>query len=91
MPDGTTAQADATLSQGESETPQTISWEEHQKALRDATSAIKADIGREKDHREHGEPVPPYLAPYGLERAFLPRRGGEVDDRGDQKVYDEVC
>ena len=48
MPDGTTAQADATLSQGESETPQTISWEEHQKALRDATSAIKADIGRER-------------------------------------------
>lgn len=48
MPDGTKGQPGATPGADKSGTPQTITREEHEKALRDATSAILADVGRQK-------------------------------------------
>jgi hypothetical protein len=44
--DGVANQSDATLTSGKAQTPQTISVEEHEKALRDAKSAALADVGR---------------------------------------------
>jgi len=46
--DGTNTQADATLGDGKTGTPQTITREEHEKALRDARTAVMADVGRER-------------------------------------------
>jgi hypothetical protein len=50
--DGTTEQTDVTLEAAKAQTPQTISLVDHEKILRDKTSAIMADVGRQKAEAE---------------------------------------